>query len=262
MDLHELMSTAVADLPELPDQLAEVDRIHHRRTATKRAVLISASTALVLGVGTLTIASPWERPQSAGAAVASSPLSKQQFAENAAQILQGIWPVQSARVVWVRQTSDPGNTSQYTLFKLEEGSNTWQLHIILYGSSATTPYPLVTTLPSDCAVAPTDCVANADGTIRAYAPGSGMSLVYVSTGNYPLYSISADGFPIILATPSLVNTLNLSSSVTEPTPLTSDQLKQLALSDGMQQIYAEGAQAGLLAEGIYSTATPIPSTNP
>ena len=261
MDLHELMSTAVADLPDLPDQLADVERIHHRRTAAKRGALISVSTALVLGVGTLTIASPWARPASTGVAVGSSPLSEQQFAENAARILQSTWPVHGSKVVWVRQDDDPVNTSQYTLFKLEEGSKTWQLHVILYGSSATTPYPLVTTAPSDCVMAPGHCASNADGDIHAYAPGPEIAVVYVSTGDDPLYTIVANAIPTSSATLKVVDPSKLVSDA-EPAPLTVDQLEQLALSAGMRQVYAEGAEAGLLAGGIYSTATPIPSYTP
>lgn len=260
MDLRELMSTAVADLPELPDQLAEVERIHHRRTVAKRGILISATTALVLGVGTLTIASPWARPASTGVTAGSSPLSEQQFAENAARILQGVWPDPGAKVVWIRQNNDAADISQYTLFRLEEGSKTWQVHVILYGSSATTPYPLVTTLPSDCVMEPADCSSNADGDIRAYAPGPEMALVYVSTGNDPLYTISVEPFLPLLGTPKPVDPAKVVSTPTPgPAPLTVDQLKQLALSDGMRQIYAEGAQAGLLAGGINSTSTSTPS---
>jgi hypothetical protein len=259
MDLRELMNTAVADLPELPDQLADVERIHHRRIATKRGILISATTALVLGVGTLSIASPWARPASTGVTAGSSPLSEQQFAENAARILQSIWPTPAAKVVWVRQNNDPVNTSQYTLFKLEEGSKSWQVHLILYGSSATTPYPLVTTLPSDCVMEPADCVVNADGDIHAYDPGSEMTLVYVSTGNNPLYTLVVE--PFLVGKPTPVDPSKIVSEPEAP-PLTVDQLERLALSDGMRQIYAEGAQAGLLAGGIYSTATPIPSYTP
>jgi hypothetical protein len=70
-----------------------------------------------------------------------------------------------------------------------------------------------------------------------------------------LVSTSETSTPTVVA-PSRVLTAPLSS------PLTADQLKQLALSDGMRQIYAEAADAGLLVGGVYSTATPIPSTNP
>ena len=59
MDLHELFSTAVADLPDLPDQVPAAHRIHRRRTAMTRAGAIAAACALVVGVGTLTFASPW-----------------------------------------------------------------------------------------------------------------------------------------------------------------------------------------------------------
>jgi thiol-disulfide isomerase/thioredoxin len=65
MDLHQMFSTAVADLPDLPDQVPAAERIHHRRTAMRRTGTVAAATALVVGVGTLTIASPWSSHPSA-----------------------------------------------------------------------------------------------------------------------------------------------------------------------------------------------------
>jgi thiol-disulfide isomerase/thioredoxin len=59
MDLHQMFNTAVADLPDLPDQVPAAERIHHRRAAMRRTGTVAAATALVVGVGTLTIASPW-----------------------------------------------------------------------------------------------------------------------------------------------------------------------------------------------------------
>jgi len=61
MDLHELFSTAVADLPDVPDQVPAAQRIRRRRTAVARSSAIAAACALVVGVGTLTFASPWSR---------------------------------------------------------------------------------------------------------------------------------------------------------------------------------------------------------
>lgn len=262
MNLHDRMGAEVADLPDLPDLLPEVERIHRRRSATRRAGLISLSTALVLGVGTLTIASPWAHPRSTSSTAVGSPtLSLQQFAENAARILQNTWPVHGVKVVWVRQFSGSEDTSQFTLFKLEEGSKTWQVHVILYGSSATTPYPLVTTLPSSCAMEPADCVSNADGTIHAYAPGAGLPVVYVFSGDDPLFNIGVNPYPTAPITPHAGTTPALGSAE-ETEPLTVEQFKQLAMSDGMRQIYAEGAQAGLLSGAFHSTATPIPSYTP
>ncbi len=65
MDLHQMFSTAVADLPDLPDQVPAVEQIHRRRTAMRRTGTVAAATALVVGVGTLTIASPWSSHPSA-----------------------------------------------------------------------------------------------------------------------------------------------------------------------------------------------------
>ena len=73
MDLHELFNTAVADLPDLPDQVPAAQRIHRRRTAMTRSFAIGATAALVVGVGTLTIASPWShQPTGSAVSVASA----------------------------------------------------------------------------------------------------------------------------------------------------------------------------------------------
>ena len=73
MDLHQMFSTAVADLPDLPDQVPAAERIHRRRTAVTRAGTVAAATALVVGVGTLTIASPWSsHPHSTTVSVAEA----------------------------------------------------------------------------------------------------------------------------------------------------------------------------------------------
>ena len=64
MNLRELFGTAVADLPELPDQVPAARRIHRRRTAMARTGAVTAAAALVIGVGTLMIASPWSNPPS------------------------------------------------------------------------------------------------------------------------------------------------------------------------------------------------------
>ena len=74
MDLHQMFSTAVADLPDLPDQVPAAERIHRRRTGAKRASAVAAATALVVGVGTLTITSPWSSDSHATAvSVAGAP---------------------------------------------------------------------------------------------------------------------------------------------------------------------------------------------
>jgi thiol-disulfide isomerase/thioredoxin len=59
MDLHQMFNTAVADLPDLPDQVPAAERIHRRRATMTMAGSVAAGTALVVGVGTLTITSPW-----------------------------------------------------------------------------------------------------------------------------------------------------------------------------------------------------------
>ena len=53
MDLHELFSTAVADLPDVPDQGPAAQRIRRRRTAVARSSAIAAASAQVVGVVTV-----------------------------------------------------------------------------------------------------------------------------------------------------------------------------------------------------------------
>jgi thiol-disulfide isomerase/thioredoxin len=65
MDLHQMFSTAVAELPDLPDQVPAAERIHRRRTIRARAGAFAAAAALVIGAGTLTFASPWSGRQPA-----------------------------------------------------------------------------------------------------------------------------------------------------------------------------------------------------
>jgi hypothetical protein len=119
----------------------------------------------------------------------------------------------------------------------------------------------VTALPSDCVMVSGHCASNSEGDIHAYTPGSAMGVVYVSTGDGPLYNIAADPFPATPATPTSAEPRKSIVGVV-PMPLTLYQFDQLGLSAGMRQIYAEGAQAGLLTSGISSTATPIPSYTP
>ena len=74
MDLQELFNTAVADLPDLPDQVPAAQRIHRRRTVVARSSAIAAACALVVGVGTLTFASPWSHhPADKTVSVAGAP---------------------------------------------------------------------------------------------------------------------------------------------------------------------------------------------
>lgn len=66
MDLHELLDAATADLPDAPDLLPRVQRIHHRRTVLTRGGMLAAAVALAVGAGTLTTAAPWHH---SGAAI-------------------------------------------------------------------------------------------------------------------------------------------------------------------------------------------------
>lgn len=265
MDLHDLMGTAVADLPELPDQLPEVERIHRRRTKTRRATMVAASTALVLGVGTLTIASPWTR---AGGTVnvsagSGGAVSGQQFAEDAARTLQNIWPGGDAKVSWVRQSASPENISQYGLFRVEAESKTWQLHLIMYGASATTQYSPTAGVPTACIEEAERCRVSSNSTEYAYIPSDTMDLVYVYRGGMPIMTLSIQERPDLAGTSVAYP---MSSFPVSPTPppmlLSADQFGQLAMSDGMQQILDEAARAGLLGPAFADSTRPIPSLTP
>jgi thiol-disulfide isomerase/thioredoxin len=67
MDLHELLDAATADLPDAPDLLPRVQRIHHRRTMLTRGGMLTAAVALAVGAGTLTTAAPWHHSGAAPA---------------------------------------------------------------------------------------------------------------------------------------------------------------------------------------------------
>ena len=250
MNLHELLGTAVADLPELPDQLADVERIHHRRDATKRAGLISLTTALVLGVGTLTITSPWASPKSTTTVSVGNPaarLSQKQFAEDAAAILQDAWPVPNEKVAWDPAKSYDGyGNSWYMEFQVTGGGKSWEVGVIFYGQSTTAVYPELTApvdvVPSDCVRDPSSCTANADHSMYAQLGLGG--IVYVSRNGKDLLTLWTRGLP------------------SKPTM---SQLQQLGMSDAMQQIYLEAGRAGLLVPGTplytpWASGTAYPTT--
>lgn len=71
MDLHELLDTATADLPDAPDLLPRVQRIHRRHTMLTRGGMLAATAALAVGAGTLTIAAPWHRSGATTAAAST-----------------------------------------------------------------------------------------------------------------------------------------------------------------------------------------------
>jgi thiol-disulfide isomerase/thioredoxin len=73
MELYELLSTAVADLPDLPDLLPEVQRRHRRRVAAMRNGTLAAAALLAVGAGTLAIAAPWGRTTAPTGAAAALP---------------------------------------------------------------------------------------------------------------------------------------------------------------------------------------------
>lgn len=151
MDLHELMGTAVADLPDLPDQLTDVERIHRRRTATKRASLISVGTALVLGVGTLTIASPWAA-KPASITAGDSPRA---FPQQVIELLQPIWPRAGETITWdpgALETTGGGSLpiQRYEVFKVTTSSGSSYLLRFSFGASpqgVDTPDPNYTCPP-------------------------------------------------------------------------------------------------------------------
>jgi thiol-disulfide isomerase/thioredoxin len=80
MDMHELLGTAVADLPDAPDLVPEARRIHRRRTLRVRTGAVAAAAALAVGAGTLTIAAPWNRAGTTTVAVATSDPSSPAYA--------------------------------------------------------------------------------------------------------------------------------------------------------------------------------------
>ena len=99
MELHQLFSAAVEDLPEMTDVLPEVERSVRRRSALNRLGAAAATTALVLGVGTLTIAAPWSRPpQPPTQASVGVGAPSGDFPQQEVSLLQAAWPVEGATI--------------------------------------------------------------------------------------------------------------------------------------------------------------------
>jgi len=93
MNMHELLRTAVEDLPDAPDQLPGVERAARRRTVMHRVGAVAATSVLVLGVGTVSIVAPWSRRAApASAPAAHSPLAvvdpDGDFPQQAVRLLQ------------------------------------------------------------------------------------------------------------------------------------------------------------------------------
>lgn len=117
MDLHELFATAVDDLPPIPDQTPlAVESLRRRRVRARRSLLATACV-LAVAAGSVTFAAPWQHGETAAApipvAAASSttkpkpsptvkttPARPTQFQEDATTVLQSVWPVAGAHVVW------------------------------------------------------------------------------------------------------------------------------------------------------------------
>ena len=240
MDLHELLGTAVADLPDAPDLVPEAQRIHHRRTAVTKAGVVAAAAALVVGAGTLTITSPWSR-QAGSVPVASggggSQLTKAQFEAQVVRILQSAWPYQGQTVSWDAQAVPPGQDELG--YKVTIGSKSFTIRFMFYGVSATEPYSGGTVVPSPCVNQPGECQNSTTGTYAWVQTTPGWQQLVVLDGND--------------------NTVLLQAKGTASNELTKDQLTRLGLSAGMQQIYAAAADAGLLS---YPHSGPIPSENP
>lgn len=240
MDLHELLGTAVADLPDAPDLVPEAERIHHRRTAVTKAGVVAAAAALVVGAGTLTIASPWSRhagsiPVASGGG--GSQLTKAEFEAQVVRILQSAWPYQGQTVSWDPQAVPPGQ--EEFGYKVTIGSKSFTIRFWFYGVSATAPYSGGTVVPSPCVHEPGQCQSSTTG---AYA--------YVETSSNWQQLIAMDGNE---------TTVMLQAKGAASAELTKDQLTQLGLSAGMQEIYADAAEAGLLA---FTPSGPIPSSDP
>ena len=118
MDLHELFGTAVEDLPELPDLVPEAHRVHRRQTTMMRSSVVAGTAALVIGVGTLTIAAPWGKPAGSTAIGAAGPASTSAssapsgptptgFALAAVRALEASLPFKGATVTWAPSKALP-----------------------------------------------------------------------------------------------------------------------------------------------------------
>jgi len=118
MDLHDLLATAVDDLPPIADQAPVAAETLRRRRVRARRSLLAATCALAIGAGTVTIAAPWRhgaRPQAAArptagpkAVLQPSSLPPTRFDDDAASVLQSLWPVPGQRLVRRAAQTIPG----------------------------------------------------------------------------------------------------------------------------------------------------------
>jgi hypothetical protein len=231
MDLHELLGTAVADLPDAPDLVPEAQRIHHRRTAVTRAGVVAAAAALVVGAGTLTIASPWSRQASSAAAETGSPRTEAELASQAAGILQSAWPYRDQTVSWDPRSAPSG--TDYFEYKVTTGSTSFQIRILFLivqpGSSVTlSAGPSVSATPAHT---PVQLAQLWHGLVDLQGSGSSLDSTMVL--------LQAEG--------------------PQSSELTRNQLTRLRQS-ALQEIFTDAVKVGIFDH--HPPTSPTPSTDP
>jgi hypothetical protein len=268
MNLHDLMGTAVADLPDLPDQLDEVGRIHHRRSTVKRATAIAASTVLVVGAGTLTIASPWGGRHGPTAVVAAGPAA---FPQQLIDLLQPIWPKSGETITWAPSAESEVNDDptapaamRYLVYRVTSATGSYLLAFDFGPDTQPsvgpgTPEPSVSCPPPEC-VGEENWLVGAD--LSPFAPGSATRSVSggVSTVATPSPNVAVD---VSTPTGHLVVQDNVAVLVAmeiyEKTDLTVPELNALGASAAMHELYRDAIADGLLYTDIFPpVASPTP----
>lgn len=67
MELHDLFSAALKDLPEMPDQIPAAARIARRRRTAVRTGVVVAGASAAIAVGALAVTTPWAHSEASAA---------------------------------------------------------------------------------------------------------------------------------------------------------------------------------------------------
>jgi hypothetical protein len=230
MELHELFSTVVEDLPEMTDPLPDVERSFHRRAARRRVGAVAVTGALVLGVGTVTIAAPWSRhalPPTQASVTAVPPSGD--FPKQVIALLQPAWPAEGQTISWdpSAAASHASSTTyneyyQMLAYKVTSAAGSYELDLRFFPDEAP-----VHPLPESTVCPPVLCTTAANGWQVDAPPDGDMryGVVYVMDGSASIASIML--------------------SASEKVQLDESQLRQLASSDTMRELYQLAVEDGM-----------------
>jgi hypothetical protein len=148
MDLHDLLSAALKDLPEMPDQIPAAARIARRRRTAARAGAVAVCTAFAIGAGTLAVAAPWHHgrssappaasstaaasstptaaPTPAAAPTATGPVSLADYPAHVVSVLQALLPA-GDKVAWTGARDR--DASRYESYQVTVGSKVYPISL-------------------------------------------------------------------------------------------------------------------------------------